>query len=415
MNLGMGTLSTKSVGSLSPSAIGVIYDKTLGDNIADWTLTNPTGAVTFTPSGTDYIMAGTGGTGGTNASNLFKDFIQLNTTNHSVTCLHEWKIRIDFTTGTVNAATSFGFSGGVISENSFEFRDTLCRLSQDNGLLGRFYFYNKDTSATGIADQDAPTGGFTVVSDTRYIFEIERSELSVTGRLYDSTGTTLHNTKTVTQSPPGGTVTKVLHNTGKFAIAQHGGTNTIHRVTISSEALKNVPYVCIGDSLAYGGKAADISSAFVYQSLASYQFTNLSGWADRAVDMETRIAEAVALSPDNIIIECGSNDIKATTWGSTGEAALDDMISYIQSNLPLCNIYLVSAGARNDVNVSQVETDMLTKSVSGVCRAYTITKQAANSSLLGAYNSGDGVHWNTGGHDAVATNVTYGLVVILGL
>lgn len=412
MNLGMGILSTKSVGSLSPSAIGVIYDKTLGDNIADWTLTKPSSGISFTPSGTDYIMAGANSAGSTPFPALFQDYIQLNTTDHAFTCLNKWKIRIEFTTGTVNASDSYGFAAGVISTNAFENRDTLCRVAQDNGLLGRMYFYAGDTASTGITGQDAPTGGYTVTSSTRYLQEIERNELTLTSTLYASDGVTVRNTKTVTQSPPGGTVSKVLHNTGKFAIMQIGGTNTIHRVTISSDALKNVPYCIVTTSIGYGGKATSLANSFPYIALDGQDFTILPGWANTTLSMQDLLPEIIAINPTNLIIECGSNDIKDGTWTSDGLPSLNNIISGVSGINP--TIYLVSAGARDDVSTAQVETDMIALGYP-LCRAYTLLKNPANTTLNNAYQAADGIHLNDDGHALLANDGTYGLKVILGL
>jgi hypothetical protein len=391
-------------GPLPVVPVGLIYS---GSNLADWVLTNPSGAVSITQDGTDILMSGTNGTGGTSASNLFQDFISLNlsliTSNSpygdafNFTCLSDWQIDVDFTTGTVNAADSYGYSPGVISTNSFEARDTLSRLQQDNASskLGAFYFYYGNTSATGIANQTAPAGGYAMTDDTRYIHRFRKQDLTLTSTLLDSTGSSVLNTKTTTDSPPGGTVTKVHHNTGRFAIAQHGGTTRIHNITITSDALRNVPFGVMGNSHAYGGKATSLANSMFRLALVGQDYFINAGWADRIVDMETRMKEVIAMNPIQLMIECGSNDVKAGTWASTGIPALDSSISQSQGAGIITR--LMSAPARNDVDVSAVETYMNTLGLS-VVQGYSSTKQAAGTGLLGPLNSGDGVHLNDAGH-----------------
>ena len=383
--------------------IGIFYSKTLGDNIGDWIVVNPSGGVSFNVSGTDYILSGTNGTGGTGASNLFKDYILLNETDYAITCLPKWKLRVEFSTGTIGVGDSFGFSLGIISNNTFEARDSLCRLAQDGALVGRFYFYYGDTGSTGINNQTAPAGGFAMANSTRYIFEFEQDELTFTSTLYDQTGTIVHNTKTTTDSPPGGTVAKVHHNTGNLAIAQHGGTTTIHSAELSSDSLRNCKSAFMGDSIAYGGDASSISARWIdqYMTNGSGAFVVMGGWADRMQELNSRRQEIIALNPEYIFIAAGSNDIADGSWTPTGDTALDNMITFFQANTG-AQIILVTPTARNDANVTQVKTDMDLKGLA-VIDLFTTTKQGGNSNLLGTYNSGDGVHLNDLGHDACST------------
>ena len=160
-----------------PVELGIIYSKTPGDNIADYTVVNPNSpTVSFTPSGTDLILSGTNGTGGVGASDLFEDYILLNVTDFAFTCLPKWKVRVNLTTGTINIANSFGFGTGVVSSNTFELIDSICRIGMDTGFVGQVSIYYGDTKAKGINDQTQPGGTHALSSSTEYWFEFERDE-----------------------------------------------------------------------------------------------------------------------------------------------------------------------------------------------------------------------------------------------
>lgn len=389
-----------------PSPIGVIYS---GSDLSDWVVPGVfTGTVDISQDAGTILMSGTGGTGGVNASNLFQDFILLNTSAHKFTGLSKWKMTIDFETqSSAFDANSFGFSCGVVSANNFEFRDALCRFRQDTGAagdLGRLYFYYTDTSAVGITNQEQPAGGYTPSTSTRYIQVFEKDDLVLTCTIYDETGTIVRNTKTIDNSPPGGTVNRVHHNTGRFAICQHGGTNRIHNITIESDALKNVPYCGLGDSHFYGGKSSTLAGSMFHSAMSGLDYTICPGWADRAQDMLLRFPEILAINPGVLMIECGSNDIKDTTWASDGYPAFQSMVS--QAQAAGITVYGMSAPARNDVDVTQVQTDMnTTLGMANVYQAFSDTKQPANTDLLGPYDSGDGIHGDDDMHPVCATGI----------
>ena len=276
----------------------------------------------------------------------------------------------------------------------------------DTGFVGQVSIYYGDTKAKGINDQTQPGGTHALSSSTEYWFEFERDELTFTARAFQSDGTTLLFSETTTDSPPGALIPKVHHNTGQFAINQFGGTTTIHLVEVSSDSLRNSDAVFIGDSILYGGDASSLANRWVSEYVTAEGVTSvvLAGWADRMVDGETRLNEVKALNPKNVFICLGSNDIAAGTWGTTGETSLDDSIIFLQANTS-ATIYLVSPTARNDFNVTQVETDMLTKGLT-VLELFSLTKQPANSNLQAIYNGGDGVHLNDLGHDTCATEAS---------
>lgn len=401
---GFGFLYNKPTSSFLTAPLGLIYQ---GSDLSDWEVPETfTGTVDISQDGDTILMSGTGGTGGVNASNLFQDFILLNSTAHKHTCLPQWKITIDFETqSTPFDGNSFGYSCGVISVNDFEYRDTLCRFRQDTGGvgdLGRLYFYYTDTSAVGITNQEQPTGGYTPSTSTRYLQVFEKNYLDLTCTIYDSTGQLVRNMKTVSNSPPGGNLNRVHHNTGRFAIAQHGGTNRIHNIKIESDVLRNAPYGGMGNSHFYGGKASTLAGSMFHSAMSGLDYMVCAGWADRLVDMELRMPEIIALNPKILLVEGGSNDVDAGTFVSTGQNALDSIIS--QGQGASIDVRLMNAPARSDVDVTAVQTYMASLGLP-VYDAFADTKQPSNTNLIVAYAAPDNIHLNDVGHPVCAAGI----------
>lgn len=396
----MNLSTALSINSISRSSgyntapISTIYDGPLLSSNG-WVATSPNGL--FTQSGSDQIMSGTGGTGGSSASNLFQDYWVFDSGPFSVTCLEQWKITVDFTTGTLGGAT-YGFSAGVRSINTFEHNDTGVRISQASGDEGNVFRYVNDTSSTGTANQRSVSSSYNFQDSTNYKIQVERDELTLYGRVL--VNDSIVHEESITDPLSTMTGTSQPHNTGKFCIWQHGGTSTVHNVKIESDALRYPKIAFMGDSILLGGKATSLSDRWVNE-YATSQFTSMGGWGDRMTELYERRAEVAYINPEYIFIAAGSNDIKDTSWTSTGNGKLDDLITYFGANTR-SQIILVNASARNDVDVTQVKTDMDTKGLS-VVDAFTETKQPANTNLLGAYNSGDGVHLTDAGHTAIST------------
>ncbi len=384
-----------------PEPVGVIYSKTLGDNMADWTQVGS--SVTWTPNGTELDVSGSGGTGGTGASNLFKDYQLLNESGNdfNFTCLSKWKIRLKLRTPASFTGSTFGFGLGVISSNGFEEIDTIGRLGMSTGNIGYHFHYFGDTDATGVNNQRSKSQ-VALSTSTEYWFEVERDELTFTCRTFASNGTTLLNDYSFTETLTN--VTYIRHNTGRFAISQFGGGWSALEIEISSDAMKNADFAFMGDSITYGGKASSLSNIWTEEFVALRAqgeiWENLGGWADRATELESRKEEVRTLNPKNIFIAVGSNDIKDGSWTSTGKQKVIDMAAWFALNTN-ATITLVNASARNDVNVTQVQTDMALMGYT-VIDAFGVTKQPANSMLLGSLNHGDGIHGNDLFHDTVA-------------
>jgi len=414
MFIGKGPLVSRSRAPIAtnggfppPENLGIIYSKTIGDNLADWSIRDSGSGVTWIQNGTDVDVSGTGGTGGTGASDLFEDYMRLDETGNdfNFTCLDRWKVRMNVVLGTSDAG-EFGVGMGVASENTFESRDTVCRFAFDGTNKGDHFYYYGDTEATGINNQEISVETDTE-NDTEYWYELERNLLTLTMRVYESDGTTLISESSQVEDLID--VTRILHNTGRFVIMQYAGDTTIKSIEISSIAQKNAKFNFMGNSISYGGKASSLANRWIkeYATLTGGgDLVSLSGWADRAEELEMRKEEVKALNPMFISIAIGSNDIKDVSWISTGNGKVDDMITFFLANTS-ATIILVSATARNDVDVTQVETDMLLKAQSRVVVAegFSATKQPANTDLLGAYNSGDGIHLTDAGHDALAAEV----------
>jgi hypothetical protein len=408
ISVGVGINSSKA-GLISggtpvvPSEFGLFYDKTVGNNLADWSITNPTGGVSFTQSGNDLILSGTSG------GNLFQDYMILTEAGniHKVGQTEKWKFRYRITTGTIDG-NSFGIGFGWRSQSINEKIDHVIRPIQDTFALAQNSIYMGDTVANGLGTQRNIAGsGFAVQSATTYEVEIWRDEFTTSITWYASNGTTVLSS--ASYSPPIGAAARFYENTGSPIIFQFGGTTTLHWLQASLQARKNVTSAVFGDSIPYGAWATLASDRYFEQVMSngSGTFEICGGPADTSADLIARQEQIAAFNPQHLCIHILSNDIGFGISSVTYEANILALQTYLLANTT-SKVYWLYPCARNDVNVTPAQTFLDGMTIGAretKIDLFAVTKNAGNSNLQAAFNFGDGVHLNNTGQGVIETEV----------
>lgn len=369
-----------------PEIIGSIFSESTWANLNDFTVLGS--GVTL---GAGYVNM----TGGLATFND-KLYFSKSTSPHKITCLEQWNIRVKCKTPATLNTTSYGIGLGVDSTAAEEYSTSVrWAWSIGAGENGSVRMYTHRTTTNQITH----TSVLTPTADTVYVLEFIRDYNTLTFNIYASDGTTLLATRSSALSLSTG-ATVQPHNTGSFCIQNYGGTNIqIQSWSVTTPAMKNLDYVCVGDSNMYGLFATAKESRYVTQALASQDksFEVLAGIADRTGDIVTRLPEIIALNPRNVYVNLGSNDVANGVATGTWQSNLDTIISTLET--AGITVKLGSPVARS-TNLTAVQTYINGKSNQKV-DLFAVTK-SAGTTLNATYNSGDNIHINLAGHNACA-------------
>lgn len=264
---------------------GVLYDENSWSSISGFTQRGTT------PTISSNAIAFTGGT------NDFAKTIDLDTTMRE-----RWVMHIEQQVGTVSS-TSDGLAIGVRSVNPNSANGVCGILITNNtgngGKLLLIDTYNSSVIATS-ASAVSFSAGDTVV------FELERDRLGLTLKGWNKTTgsatVSVSYTYTLDESPA-----HVLPNSGTFSVFNVGGSQNMTALTINSKEAKNAPLLLAGDSkLSY--YAADSQLGTLLDRV--FRPTNIHGGpADRLIELLATEDDVIALTPANLAISIGSNDI----------------------------------------------------------------------------------------------------------
>lgn len=377
-----------------PEAFGIIHS----DNFDSGTLTpyTQTGSK-FTATGSNLrISTTTGGHG---------EYLRVTTPNiasaHATHMLEKWKMSATFV-APASGGTNYGFGLGVRSTNGFTTLSTSVRIAFDAALpKGSVYFYEHNN---GVVSQTSQNSAFSPVTSTTYIFEVERNKNVYTARLKSADGLTTHyslsRTFSLSNSSAGW-----INNVGNFCIWAYGGTNLdITNLTIETSALKYAELLGAGDSNMWGAWAGSNATRYVEQAAtdAGLQFEICAG-VDAGIN-DVPLTSIIALQPQKIYVNIGSNDEANGVADATWKSRLDTMFSTLSaSGYNSSNVIIGIPCARNGVDIAAIKT-YLDTNYSSYTRVdlYTTTKQPANTSLQVAYNGGDNIHMSAAGNNACA-------------
>lgn len=367
--------------------LGTIFTETSFASSANFPIT----AATITRGTNKLDMSG--------SPALFGSYVRFDNSasSHRYTGLESWKQRLRVKTPSSITGASYGIGIGVRSANTYDPYSTYIRWSWDTGgpgALGSLYLYNKDS----VAGQIQSSGSYTPVANTYYWIEIERAKNSIIFTLYSDSGTQLF-TETLSFVLNSGYVQ--AHNVGQFCIQHFGGSGIeVTSWEITSNAKKNQDYVFIGDSNTYGlfSSTNALRWAENAATTANKTFVINAGIADRTADVILKLNEIIALSPTNVFLSIGRNDVANSIAIGTIQTNIDTIISTLEGAGIVVKLGGVIAST---VDVSAVQTHYNGKSNTKV-NFYTDSK-SGTTTLKAGYDGGDGIHLNATGHAGLST------------
>jgi len=237
------------------------------------------------------------------------------------TNIEHWKMSAKVKVGTKDA-TSYGFGLGVRSTNT-------TNQSNEVGIFNM-------TSSGGTVSL-AMGGGYTGVGNTAtaltfsvndyIILTVERNmdEFIVTAT-NSTTGGSL--SQTYYRYSPALSTTTQPNNTGRFSVYSLGGTFTIDSLAVESYETKNALFAIEGDSKAWGYNLSAYDNRFGDLLKKSFKSTIVQGGSgDKTIDLSGRLQEVINLSPQNVLLSIGSNDIRTGVPYATYTARYDSIVT----------------------------------------------------------------------------------------
>ncbi|MEO1052886.1 MAG: GDSL-type esterase/lipase family protein [Bacteroidota bacterium] len=398
--------STSYVNDQIQEAVGVDFPQEIGTiHTENFASANQSDYIENSPNSTFSFSNALEITGGVGNHINYVAFAKADNA-HRVTCMEKWKLKASFTTGTL-ANNTFGFGLGIKSNHTNDAKDVSVRLAQDStSFLGKFQFYAvKNGAATTLKTSD---NGYAMQNNTAYIFEVERIGFTLFARLFDATETLL-NEDSYTFPVKAPSNTDVIHNTGRFAVWQYGGNQSISQLEISSKARKNIGRLFIGDSNLNGLFCWNLGSRYVDQVMStsglSYEIN--AGSADTTQSLLDKKDEILAINPEICYINIMSNDQAFNVPQATYQGNYQSFVS----DLEAVGIKVMHGTpiARN-INLTAIRDFIIqTYAYEDVVDLFEITKGTAGTGLDATFNSGDNIHMNRVGNDICAREILHKL------
>lgn len=324
-NLTVSQVNTM-LGTLTASpTLGTLYSKSTFPNTADFTLFGSPG---FTASaGVINVSGGTQGpsavVGTTNTA--FNQVARI--TAYGGTTLEKYLITYRFTIGIAPGSATFGTGIGTYSINPAAISNCVA------------YFNMSTATGTGTVSILAGTTNTTVsISPTALTFSngdvivmtIERfgDQVFVSARNI-TTGSSLVNCAYTFDFTVATGVT--APNTSNFAVVNFGGSYSINSINVISGEFKNSNVMFIGDSkiqgyaTAFDGRISAQVGRFFPGTIVC------AGQSDRTQDVLNHLPEILSLTPRQVVLCVGRNDIAGGVPTATWEANLSSIVSQMQT------------------------------------------------------------------------------------
>lgn len=386
------TVAAPSAGSpvLVPSATGVFFDTAAGDTFtgakfsaaSDATLTVAATTLTFVNAGAAKAL-----------DCVIKDSAGLT----GQFCFDDFTVDATYTINSFVAADDSGVFTGLVDDFGGGYDALYASLLKAHPgsaaqILGAIWNANAPLTT------DAG-GGFAFAGAT-----VVRSQYKRTGNIATHTLTypaTADRTMTVTQVFAATSYeTPRLFSTAGLQFVRGDMVCTALKV---SAGYTNANYAFIGDSLTQGRLATTYADGFVSKLRALYPDDVLSAGAPSATtaNWTTRLAPVIDMAPRYAFICLGVNDL------ATGRALVDIYADYtsIVSQVQAAGItpVVISVPPTNNGNTTTLNAWLSSQGWTYV-DIYSLLV-GTGSALNAAYDSGDGTHWNSAGH-----NVVYGAI-----
>lgn len=383
-----------------PNAIGAIHSDDFSSNtIGDYTTSFAAGSASI--SGGNLNLAG-------GAALWSNDYVAFNKSGsaHTQTNLNSWTQVVTFKCGNVPAGSTYGFGLGILSTNTQVPVSLWAWFRMDNDPTGQGKVYINSRSNT--TNTFVHTGGTAVrvqnndeyrltvtVTDNQIFYTIVN--ITNSNQTYSSFYTFLFTAAATT-----------MNNTGRFAMCLLGGTQQVHDWVITSTALIQNTKVCfVGNSIVYGcysGSGSNSRWPLKAMQGSSSAFTINSGSADYTQSIVNKLSELVALTPTFVVLMVGGNDLQFGISSGTWQANYTNVVNTLKaSGIQVIHCY---ATPRNSTNVTSLNSWISsTFTTDVIVDTYTPLWSGSGTSLHATYDSGDGVHPNSAGHNLIATTV----------
>jgi lysophospholipase L1-like esterase len=377
----------RSIRTLFPTPIGTIFESNDFSSATDYPII---GGSNITRSGSLLVFNGN--------PSIWTQYVYRDTGVHAPTTLEKWKQSVRIKTSDTINTLSYGIAIGVYSTNSWQEYSTYVRWSQEsNSFGGKMYFYTKRTNNNQIIS----TGDLFIPSaSTYYWMDVERNKNAITASVYSDDRSTLHLSKSTALSLTTGSVVQ-SHNTSKFSITIGGGTNIhVTHWSASSEENKNVDVMFIGDSNTVGLFAGSNPARWAENAATELglSYVVYAGISNRTTEVSSSLNEIIELNPKKVVLSIGRNDVASGISLAQTTGSINTIISTLEN----AGITVLLGGViASNVDVSAVQTHYSSLPNTQV-NFYTATK-GATTTLTSSYDSGDGIHLNATGHEALST------------
>lgn len=311
---------------LQENFLGAFYDKSTWSSITTDFINSGSSA---SISGSKIVFSG-------DATGAFTNTLGIK----GASMLDNWTKTIKITVGSYGA-TATDFAGiAKISTNGFS----------NTGLVGKWY-ENSGTNA-GHLEIDAATGsGFTpvAISTGPVFFSVgDIVILTLTRNGYNVTLTGRNITRNDAPVSVGFVFSTVIgtstffDNTGLYSIVAGGSPFTVDSISVSSMTSRHPQVMIIGDSKTQGYYVSGQSNRFG-DILNQYMRSTVihAGQGDRLIEVSGAMAEILADSPQVVIMNIGSNDIRSGVSSTVYNARYDSIVTALQGHgIPVFHMVL---------------------------------------------------------------------------
>lgn len=387
------TVAAPSAGSpnLVPSATGVFFDTAAGDLFTDTTKFVAASDATLTVADTTLTFNNSG------AAKALDCYIKDSAGVDGQFCFDNFTVDATYTVNSFVAADDNGVFTGLVDDaggGTYWLYASLLKAHPGSAAQILGALWNTGAQLTTDGGGGFAFGGATVV----------RSQYSRVGNIATHTLTypaTADRTMTVTQVFAATSYeTPRLFSTAGMRFVRGNMVCTNLKV---SAGYANANYCFIGDSLTQGRTAAVYADGFVSKLRVLYPDDVINAGAPSATtaNWKTRLAPVLDLAPRYAFICLGTNDLNA------GRALVDIYADYtdIVTQVQAAGItpIVISVPPFNNGNVPTLNAWLSAQGWTYI-DIYSLLV-GTGTTLAASYDSGDGLHWNSTGH-----NVVYGAV-----
>lgn len=354
----------------------------------------------FTKHGNISVSVNSGSLDITGGSGTYQDYMTLPfaTTLPYITMIDTFKI------------VAFGFGQGIgLKTLSSAYRfDAVGRFYTNASGSGSLILdMTTDSTNLGTAGSTLPIA---LNDDIELKYDLKDTVLTISA--YNVTTSTGPITYTQTYSS---TTSPYVPNTSQPIIMTFGGTQRIKGLNIYSNAPKNPNVVIGGNSKEKGYNQSSWSKRISYKLNATYPTVSIhAGGGDQSAAMVATIPEIIKQNPRIYIDAIGSNDIRQSVPIGTIVSNIQTVHDALTSaGIKVIHMLLPEDSTAGGVGQKALDNWLRAKYPSNYIDVWDTL--STSNKLKSAYNSGDGIHPNDAGAQAVYTAIVASGLVDAGL